>query len=241
MRRLAAACVIAVAVAAAAPAAAPAARVTTMVVGKQRVLREATSVRLVQRRVKVGGHRCTVGAATPLGALAGLGLPLAVRDYYDACGRRPADAAGLFVTRIGAERNRGSDGWVYKVGRRAGSTGAADPSGPFGTGRRLRAGDRLLWFWCRTTRSGGCQRTLEAVPERAVVAPGETLRVTVRAYDDAGHAVPAAGAGVRLGTATAVAGADGVASVPVAETGRLRLVATAPGAVRSFPGEVRSG
>ena len=61
MRR---ALVIAIAVLVAAPAAAPAATVQTMVAGKQRVLREAAPVKLVEkRRVKVGGRRCTVAGA----------------------------------------------------------------------------------------------------------------------------------------------------------------------------------
>ena len=102
----------------AAPAAAPAATVETMVAGKQRVLRAAKPVKLVEkRRVKVGGRRCTVAGATPLGVLAGTSLALRVRDY-GSCGRRAADAALLFVTSIAGERNRGQDGWVYKVGRK---------------------------------------------------------------------------------------------------------------------------
>ena len=111
----------------------------------------------------------------------------------------------------------------------------------FGTGRRLRGGDRLLWFWCDMQASGGCQRTLEAAPDRATAAPGETVRVTVRGYDDAGRGVKVPGATVRLGSATALTGADGVAMVPVTAAGRLELVATAPGMVRSFPGEVSAG
>jgi len=190
--------------------------------------------------VKVGGRRCTVARGTPLAALASLGLPLKLRDY-GACGRRTRDAGALFVTRIGSERNRGSDGWVYKVGRRAGTAGAGDPAGPFGTGRRLRGGDRLLWFWCDMQRSGGCQRTLEAVPDRTTAAPGETVRVTVRGYDDAGRGVLVPGATVRLGSTSALTGADGVATVPVTASGRLELSATAPGTVPAFPREVRAG
>ena len=207
------------------PASAPAANVTTMVVGKTRTLRDAKSVKLAdKRRVKVGGHRCTVAGATPLGVLAGLHLTMRLRDY-GSCGRRAVDAAGLFVKRLGADRNRGRNGWVYKVGRRVGSAGAGDVAGPFGTGRRLRGGDRLLWFWCRAQASGGCQRTLEAVPDRTTAAPGETLRVTVRGYDDGGRGKPAAGANVRLGSAIATTGSDGVATVMVPEAGNLRLTA----------------
>jgi hypothetical protein len=233
--------VAAVALALLLPAPASAARVTTMVVGKTRTLSDAKSVKLAdKRRVKVGGHRCTVAGATPLGALAGLHLTMRLRDY-GSCGRRPADAASLFVKRLGPDRNRGRDGWVYKVGRRVGSAGAGDVAGPFGTGRRLRGGDRVLWFWCDAQASGGCQRTLEAVPEHTTAAPGEALRVTVRGYDDNGRGRAAAGATVRLGSATALTGPDGVATVNVPEAGRLRLTAEQDGAVRAFPREVVAG
>jgi hypothetical protein len=173
--------------------------------------------------------------------LAGTHLKLGLRDYAR-CGRRPRDAAGLYVTRVARERERGNGGWVYKVGRRAGTTAAADPSGPFGTGRRLHAGQRVTWFWCRLRRSGGCQRTLEALPERTSAAPGETLAVTVRGYDDFGRGVPVEGASVRLGPAAAVTGADGTAALVVpAASGSLPLEAERTGMVRAFPREVAVG
>ena len=233
MRR---ALVIAIAVLMAAPAAAPAATVETMVAGKQRVLREAAPVKLVEkRRVKVGGHRCTVAGATPLGVLAGTSLALRVRDY-GSCGRRAADASLLFVTRIAGDRNRGQDGWVYKVNRKVGSAGAGDRSG-----RHLRGGDRLLWFYCRMQRAGGCQRTLEATPDRTTAAPGEMVRVTVRGYDDQGRGVAVPGATVRLGSATATTDAGGIAELAVPAGGRLPVTATRAGMVPAFPAEVRAG
>jgi hypothetical protein len=222
----------------AAPAGAGAASVELMVVGKQRVLREAAPVKLRARSVRVRGRRCAVGRATPLSVLAGTRLRMRVQDY-GSCGRSPADAGALYVTQVGPDRRGGPRGWVYKVGRRAGTTGAADPSGPFGTGRRLRDGQRVLWFWCVQDRVTGCQRTLEARPERPTVAPGAPLRVTVRGYDDNGRGVPAAGALVRLGGAQALTGADGVATVTApAEPGPLALTAERHGMVRSFPRRV---
>jgi hypothetical protein len=220
----------------AAPQAAQAASVTTMVAGKDRVLRSAKPVKLADtRRVKVGSRRCTVSGRTPLGLLAATSLAIRVRDY-GSCGRRPADAASLFVTRIGSDRNRGQDGWVYKVGRKVSSAGAGDRSG-----RRLRAGYRLLWFYCRAQRTGGCQRTLEATPDRASAAPGETVRVTVRGYDDQGRGIAVAGATVTLGSATATTDAAGVAQVVVPSAGRLTLGASRTGMVAAFPGVVRAG
>jgi hypothetical protein len=237
MRRLV---VLAGALAGVALAAAPgasAATVDVMVVGKAKVLREPKAVKLTPRSVKAGGRRCAVGAATPLSALAGTRLSLRVRDT-GACGSRARDAAGLYVTQVGPDRAKGSAGWVYKVGNRAGTTGAGDPSGPFGTGRRLRDGQRVLWFWCRLEGTG-CQRTLDARPDRTSAAPGETLRVTVSGHDDTGAGVPVAGATVRLGAATAISGADGVAVLTVARvSGMLRLQAERDGMVRAFPRRV---
>jgi hypothetical protein len=225
----------------AAPAPAVAAKVDVMVVGAERVLRAPAHVRLKERTVKVGRRRCRVGAATPLSVLAGTHLKFALRDYAR-CGRRPRDASGLYVRSVAGERAAGGTGWVYKVGRRAGTTAAADLSGPFGTGRRLRNGQRITWFWCTLESSGGCQRTLEVRPDRATAAPGETLGVTVRGYDDFGKGVPVEGATVRLGSASAVTSATGTATLTVpAETGKLTLDAERDGMVRAFPREVTVG
>jgi len=238
MRRAA---LIAVAALLAAPAPAVAAKVDVMVVGKERVLRAPAEVRLKARTVKVGSRRCRIAAATPLSALAGTRLKFALRDYAR-CGRRPRDASGLYVASIAGERARGGSGWVYKVGRRAGTTGAADLTGSFGTGRRLRDGQRITWFWCTLESSGGCQRTLEARPDRTTAGPGETLTVTVRGYDDFAKGVPVEGATVRLGSASAVTGASGSATLTVpAETGALPLEAERDGMVRAFPQQVTVG
>jgi hypothetical protein len=177
--------------------------------------------------VRVGRRRCAVGAGTPLAALVRSHVgALRLRDY-GSCSTRPRDAAGLFVRGIRADRNRGQDGWVYKLGARVGSAGAADPSGPFGAGR-LRPGARVTWFYCRTG-PGGCQRTLAL---RTAPAPGG-LSVRVRGHDDRGHWVPVAGATVHAGSATATTGADGSALVALA-SGRVIVYAEAPGMVRSF-------
>jgi hypothetical protein len=151
---------IALSVLAAAPAAAgtpagPSVRVA--VVGKHRVLDHARTVHARARAIRVGGRRCTVGAGTPLAALLAVRRDVRIRDYA-ACGRNAADAGGLFVFQVGGERNRGSDGWVYTVNGHKGTTGAADPSGPFGTGHRLRTHARVVWMWCTMTSHGTCRR-----------------------------------------------------------------------------------
>ena len=141
--------------------------------------------------VRVGGRRCAAGAGTALAALVRSHVGrLRLRDF-GSCSRRPRDGAGLFVRGIGPDRNRGRDGWVYKVGRRVATAGAADPSGPFGRGR-LRGGQRVTWFYCRLG-SRGCQRTLVL---RLRSEPGAVV-ATVRGYDDEGEGVPVEGATVR--------------------------------------------
>jgi hypothetical protein len=227
---------IAVVLAVALPAPASAARVELMVVGKERVLHAPSEVRLKIRKARVDGRRCRIGAATPLSVLIATRLPLGLRDYGH-CGRRPLDAAGLYVTRVRREREKGRGGWVYKIGRRTPSVGAADLSG-----RRLRDGQRVTWFWCEQDQSGGCQRTLEARPDRTTAAPGEALRVAVRGYDDQGKGIAVEGATVQLGSASAVSDAagDAVLTVPP-EPGEHPLEARRDGLVPAFPVEVTVG
>ncbi len=225
----------------AAPAARSAPRVELMVVGKTRVLYPAHEVPALSTTVSVGRRRCGVASATPLATLAAgrrRGAPsFRLRDYA-ACSRSPANSGQLFVTQIGRDRNRGRAGWVYKVDRRLGTTGAADTSGAFGTGRRLRSGQRILWFYCGDASS--CQRTLEATPSSRQVSSGATVAVTVRGYDDQGRAKRIAGASVRLGSARALTGSDGVARLAAPNrSGRYGITATAAGLVPSFSEAVR--
>jgi hypothetical protein len=184
-------------------------------------------------RVRVGRRRCAVPAGTALATLV-RARPgrIRLRDY-GSCSSRPRDAGGLYVKAIGPDRARGQMGWVYKVGRKAATAGAADPSGPFGRGR-LRGGRRVVWFYCR--RATNCQRTLEARPR---VKPGAVV-VKVLGFDDAGRGVSVAGATVHVGSATATTGADGRARVAVGG-GRHRVYADKRGLVRSFPERVTVG
>jgi hypothetical protein len=182
----------------------------------------------------VDGRRCAVAARTPLATLlhADPG-PIGFHDY-GACSRRAADGVGLFVRSIRGERNRGQDGWVYKVGRRTATAGAADPSGPFGDGR-LRWGQRVVWFY-GLYRDAGFQRSLEI--DTAV--DGRRLSVTVTGYDDGGDGVAVAGAKVRAGAARATTDADGRATLTL-ERGSHRVHAEKRGAIRSFAKRVRIG
>ena len=239
MRRAALPFLIIAGVLAGTPAPAAVASVEVMVVGRSGVVEPAQDVATKTRRVKVGRRRCAVGGRTPLAALAATGARLSITDT-GACGRATRDAGGLFVTAVAGERNRGDDGWFYKVGRKAGTTGAGSPEGAFGDGRRLRDGQRVTWFYCDADARGRCQRTLELRPDVRTVAPGGTVRVTVTGYDNDGRGVPAAGATVALGETSAVAGPDGVATlvVPAGVRGTRSLTASAPGTIAAFPVEL---
>jgi hypothetical protein len=243
---------LALALAAPAAGATRAPRVETMIVGRAGTvvgdIPRVVSARAT--RVRVGARRCAVAAGTPLAALAGLrraGGPAYRLHDFASCSRRAADSSGLYVRQIGRDRARGQDGWVYKAGNRVGTAGAADPLGPFGTGRRLRSGQRVLWFWCRMG-ARGCQRTLGVALSARHVAPGGAVRVMVRGYDDRGRSVPVAGATVTLTsgaagtTSMATSDATGAATVVAPRTAPVaRVTATATGLAQSFPETVRVG
>jgi hypothetical protein len=220
------------AVVAVAPAAAIRPRVHQLVVFRSGVAKQKTT-RARQVTVKVGRRRCAVHAGTPLAALAASRVARIGLHDYGSCSKRPRDAAGLFVRKLGPDANRGQDGWVYKVGRKSGSAGAADPSGPFGRGR-LRSGAHVLWFYCHMHGSS-CQRTLAFGKVRT--QPGGAVRASVRAYDDRGRGIPAAGVTVQVGSASATTDANGVARV-AAGAGSHSMYADGGGYVRSFSRKV---
>ncbi len=213
--------------------------VQVMIVGSgDAILAGARVVSASATSVRVGGRSCSVAGGTPLAALVAMrragGPGFALRDYGH-CGAAPADSAELFVDSLGGEANRGEDGWEYKVAGVSGSTGAADPSGPAGDGRRLRAGTQVLWFWCKAS-GGGCQRTLEAGVSASTVAPGGSVGVRVLGRENEGRAVPIAGAIVTLGSDFASTAADGRATLTAPSApGRYGLQATRVGLVPSFP------
>lgn len=178
--------------------------------------------------VKVGRRRCAAGTGTPLAALV-RSKPgtLRLRDF-GSCSRRARDSGQLFVRQIRRDRNRGLDGWVYKVGRKLATAGAADPSGPFGRGR-LRTGRTVTWFYGHS-RNGSFQRTLEVSAKQSGTG---TVLARVRGYDDDGRGVPVAGVAVIARLDTAVTDANGVAVLSVGP-GVHRLRAEKTGLVRSF-------
>ena len=177
-------------------------------------------------RVRVGRRRCAVASRTPIATLVRMRPGrIRFRDFGN-CSARARDAGGIYVDAIEREGEAGRGGWIYKVGRLAGTAGGADPSGPLGRGR-LRKGQRVTWFWCYVATR--CQRTLEIEPRPA---PGG-LSITVNGYDDAGKGRRIEGATVRAGRASAVTGPDGRATLALAP-GRYRVHAERRRMVRSF-------
>jgi hypothetical protein len=218
-----------------------AARVQVMVVGRERPLADAETVRARALHVRASGRRCAVPASTPLAGLvvrlARSGTGYHLRDFGSCSARRSSSSAQLFVDRVGSDRNRGQDGWFYKVNQRAGTAGAADPSGI--PGRRLRGGDRVLWFYCKfDAGAGSCQRSLELLVPSVPAVAGETLPVQVRGYDNEGRARPVEGVTVRLGSATSLTDPAGRTEL-LPQPGRHLLRAERPGSVPAFPLPIR--
>jgi hypothetical protein len=206
------------------------------------VLRDGTktlrSVRAERTTVKIEKRTCVVPAATALASLLQTRWRAALRlRDYGSCSRRPVDSAGLFVKVLGRDANRGLNGWVYKVGHKLGTAGAADPAGPFGAGR-LRTGQQVVWFYCVFVEAS-CQRSLDVVE----AVDGREIAVTVTGYDDAGDGVATAGARVtvRATSGPVVAGttdAQGRATLTVPAAGRYTLRASKDGLIPAFPERV---
>jgi hypothetical protein len=203
--------------------------------------REVYGERVRARRttVELGKRTCAVAAATPLAALLRakrLGK-MKLRDY-GSCSRKPADSSGLFVRAIRRDRNRGLNGWVYKVGTKLATAGAADPAGPFGDGR-LRIRQQVVWFYC-VFHEGSCQRSLGV----SVTPTAGGATVTVTGYDDAGEGRVVAGATVTARTTGAapvkqVTDSAGKATIGLAAGRTYTVRAKRKGLIPSFPEEIQ--
>ena len=210
-----------------------------MIVGSGgRVLAGARTVSAGASTVRVSARNCAIAAGTPLAALVGerqVGGPgFALRDYAH-CGPSPANSGELFVYSLGGETNRAQNGWEYKVDGVSGSTGAGDPSGPSGNGRRLSSGEQVLWFWCQAT-AGGCQRTLALSASSRAVAPRQSLSVSVSGQDNEGRGAIVKGAIVTLGSDFASTASNGHATLfAPSKPGSYKLSATRQGMAPAFP------
>ncbi|MEJ7714212.1 MAG: hypothetical protein WKF40_00320 [Thermoleophilaceae bacterium] len=180
------------------------------------------TVKAAGLKVKVGSRRRSVGHRHPAGRPGALA----------AGPHRAAQLRGqLYVSSIASDRARGLSGWLYKVGNKLASAGAADPSGPFGSGR-LRTGQRVTWYYGSLEGQSG-PRTL-TLKVTAGSAPG-TATARVRSYDDEGRGRAEAGVSVKASGGTpATTSADGSAVV-AATAGRRAFTAAKSGSIRSFP------
>ena len=221
--------------------------VTSMVVSKAGVILQPKSVSAHSFTIPVGSRKCTIAEGTPLAALKATGIIFHVKDFAK-CSTKPAASSGLFVDKILTTPNTGSSGWTFKVNNRAGTAGAADSTGPFGSGP-LADGDRVVWFWCVFDSNWACQRNL-VVSVPSLVAPGATFVATVTAVDDFGAAIPAARAKVTVGAATGLTGNDGKVTLKAPTTGTSATVRAVDGVaassryvqrVPSFPTQISLG
>jgi hypothetical protein len=203
-------------------------QITQLVVFKDGTFKEkkATAHKVA---VRLGRRRCEIGAGTPLAALVVSRVAKIGLHDYGTCSSKPRDAAGLFVRKLGTDANAGQDGWVYKVGHKSGTAGAADPTGAFGHGK-LHFGAHVLWFYCQMQGSS-CQRTLSF--DQITTQPPGGVEVKVSAYNDRGKGIPAAGVTVHVDSATGVTDANGIAHID-AGVGTHTMYADGGGYIRSF-------
>jgi hypothetical protein len=122
------------------------------------------TVAVAALRVRADGRTCRLRAGLPVGVLRALKQPF----------RAEGSCSSLYISEVRRQRERGAGGWVYKVGRKLPGVSASAPSA------RLRSGQQVTWFWCK--QAGACQRTLETQSATS----GDSLRITVRSYDDRG-------------------------------------------------------
>lgn len=219
--------------------------VQLMIVGKNgRILQAARQVTAAQATVSAGGNRCRVAAGTPLAALAALARlhsshTTFALSAFAPCDLNPATGESLFVTKIdgvalSAAEKGTYNGWVFKVGNRGGTAGAGNEKGPFGNGRKLADGARVLWYWC-VYAGEACQRTLAVSAAHTRVKAGGSLAVTVEAYNEQGVGIAAPGATVTLGHHSATAGAGGKATIVAPDRpGTYQLSARQSGLVTAF-------
>lgn len=217
-------------------------RVRVMVTGKGGMVAPATLLRTARVTVRAGKRSCTVAAGTPLAALVTASrkhrFKIRVKDFGNCSKRVAADSSQLFVNKVGSLANKKNDGWFYKVNDRAGTAGAADPSGPFGSGL-LRSGDRVAWFYCKyRDRSASCQRSLRLIVGSKVSA-GKLLRVKVIGYDNSKRGRAISKVRVNVGRQSAVTDKQGRAFFKPRSRGRYKLSASRRGMVPAFPRWVR--
>ncbi len=217
-------------------------RVRVMVEGPKRTIAGASLLKARGATVRAGKKRCKVMANTPLAALVAASrrsnFGIRMKDFGNCSKKLAANSSQLFVDKVGSFSNKGNDGWFFKVNDKAGTTGAADPSGPFGNGV-LRSGDRVAWFYCKYRKSSGsCQRTLRLI-SRKTAQKGGAFRVKVIGYDNSKRGSAISKARVRFAGQTVVTDKKGRVVLRPRRKGRFKLTASRAGMIPAFATQVQ--
>ena len=155
------------------------------------------------------GREGSLDGATALGLLVQAAewtrdlRPVQISDEFD---------FGLLVCGIGDFESSDSAFWLYKVDHVAPEVGA--DQFPI-----TRSHDEVLWYFFNGATGANTGNELELTLSDNVVQAGTPVEVTVREYDAAGQATPAAGVTLQ-GAGDAMTGADGTASVVFDEASR---------------------
>ncbi len=217
-------------------------RVNVMVAGPNGPFAGSSLLKASATTVRAGKKRCKVAANTPLSALVASSrrsnFGFRIKDFGSCSKKLAANSSQLFVNKVGSYPNKGSDGWFFKVNDKAGTTGSADPSGPFGSGR-LSSGDRVVWFYCKYKKgSGSCQRTLRLISS-ASARKGKTYKIKVVGYDDSKRGRAISKVRASIGGQTATTDKKGRAFLKPLRKGKFKLFASRKGMVSAFPRKVR--
>lgn len=167
----------------------------------------------------VAGH--TLAPGTALGTLV-----TASRAHHFPIGLAWFDCCGFFVNSVDGVAGDATHYWAFKVNQKLAPLGAgATP---------VAAGSQVLFYYTTfNPTNGATQPTLGLQAGATSVNMGATVTFTVRSYNDAGTASPAAGAWLSVaGIATRVA-ANGTEQVQFGRRGTFAVRATLPGAIRS--------
>jgi Domain of unknown function (DUF4430) len=132
---------------------------------------------------------------------------------------------GFYLTSIAGITPPSSAFWALKVNQKLSPTGIGST--------RVGRHDKVLFYYTTfDPNTFATQPTLGLSTSSRHPEAGSEVTFTVKAYDDAGVATPAAGAWVWVNGAATRAGANGAVTVKLA-AGRYHVHATSPGDIRS--------
>jgi hypothetical protein len=192
---------------------------------------EAVKKTLLQTKlVKVPKSGSITKGGAPAGACpkaSGAGaLDVATKHNWD--GKYSSSLKDIFITKILGDTESGTTTfWSIYVNNVAASTGACEI--------KLHKGDQLLFA---VVPSSGTTYPL-GLKAAATVKLGQALKVTVLAYDAKGKTKPLAGATVKAGKLSSTTNSKGVARLKPTKAGKLSIVGSKTGYVRTAALTVR--